>query len=196
MTLTALVEIASADDCGTGAEELAAGTTARLAVLVEVAGAWKRRSPFAELTLATGAVSRQVIIGAAMQTDPLPGEGGECPVGAVEAKAVVTSVGPRLYLAQSQAIARAEVAATAMEQLQAGDGTAGGAVAYSAQLQGVSAARTGGRQVKKAQLRRQAATAGVDVLTWSATQNRQRHELADVVGSGEVRLAKDHGVGP
>ena len=55
-----------------------------------------------------------------------------------------------------------------------------------AQLQGMSAARTGGRQVKKAQLRRQAATAGVDVLTWPATQNRQQHELADAVGSGEV----------
>ena len=78
-----------------------------------------------------------------------------------------------------------------MERLQ--EETKRRAEQYAAQLQvaAPSAARAGGRQVKKAQLRKQAAAAGVDVLTWATTLDTQRRELKEAVGAGEAwpRLA-------
>lgn len=103
----------------------------------------------------------------------------------------VTTVGPRMHPAQVEAIQRAERAAARLEQLQAD--TERRAEAYRSPPS--TPTRTGGRQIKKAQLRRQAAAAGVEVADWMAARGpRLQHGtwFEDARGVLEQRLDLAH----
>ena len=118
------------------------------------------------------------------QTDPTEEvmEGGEC---RAEGKSgtVEVVVGRQLHPAQARAVERAERAAAQVERMQvemervagryrASEREVAGQVESAARgQQGVSL--KGGRQVKKARLRRQAAAAGMDVLSWTLSKGSQ-----------------------
>ena len=105
-------------------------------------------------------------------------------------------VGRQLHPAQAKAVERAERAAERVEQLQAAaeaitaryraEGaaaqetapTAAVVTAASSEVPRV-AAGSGGKQRKKAQLRRQAAAEGVDVRSWAASKAERRRQLAE-----------------
>ena len=107
-------------------------------------------------------------------------------------------VGRQLHPAQAEAVERAERAAEQLERLreQAEAAaaryrvTGGVADAQAAEVSAQKAAQvttpTGGRQRRRAQLRRQAAAAGVDVLSWTVGRRRQQEE-AEVVSRSEVQ---------
>lgn len=82
-----------------------------------------------------------------------------------------TTVGPRLHPAQLDAIQRAEQAAERLERLQAE--TERIAERYACESPPHTPSRTGGRQVRKAQLRRQAAAAGVAATDWMMARGPQ-----------------------
>ena len=53
-----------------------------------------------------------------------------------------------------------------------------------------TASPTGGRQLRKARERRQAAAAGIDVLRWTAGKERHRQEMVEAERGGKVWQAK------
>jgi hypothetical protein len=117
-------------------------------------------------------------------------EGHDPDVLAEPAQEVV--VGRQLHPAQAKAVERAERAAERVEQLQA----AVEATATRYRVEGAAAQETapaatattpsevpkvtvgsGGKQRKKAQLRRQAAAEGVDVRSWAASKAERKRQL-------------------
>ena len=118
-------------------------------------------------------------------------------------------VGRQLHPAQAKAVERAERAAAQIERMQA-EAAATAARYRAASERAVPLAEsdgrktakqvetallatrrgqntpTGGRQLKKAQQRRQAAAAGVDVLHWTASKERRRQELAEAERGGRA----------
>ena len=106
-------------------------------------------------------------------------------------------VGRQLHPAQAKAVERAERAAERVEQLQAAaeataaryraEGAAAQETAPTAAITTTAlsevprvAVGSGGKQRKKAQLRRQAAAEGMDVRAWAASKaERRRHLLAE-----------------
>ena len=133
-------------------------------------------------------------------------------VGVAEEAPVEMVVGRQLHPAQAKAVERAERAAAQIERMQAE--AAAAAARYRAASEGATPSAesdgrktakqetaspathrgqttpTGGRQLKKAQLRRQAAAAGVDVLSWTAGKQRHRQERAEAERGGRVWQAE------
>ena len=110
-------------------------------------------------------------------------------------------VGRQLHPAQAEAVARAERAAEQLERLReqaevaaARYRVAGGVeeaqlaetAAQKAAQVPKAAAPTGGRQRRKEHVRRQAAAAGMDVLSWTRS-GRQQLEEAGVTGRAEMQ---------
>ena len=125
------------------------------------------------------------MVAAAVQTE------GHDPDGLAEPAQEVV-VGRQLHPAQAKAVERAERAAERVEQLQA----AVEATATRYRVEGAAAQETapaatattpsevpkvtvgsGGKQRKKAQLRRQAAAEGVDVRSWAASKAERKRQL-------------------
>lgn len=133
----------------------------------------------------------QRMVAAAVQTESCGTDGLAEPV-----REVV--VGRQLHPAQAKAVERAERAAERVEQLQAAaeataaryraEGAAAQETAPTAAITTTTALSevprvavgSGGKQRKKAQLRRQAAAEGMDVRAWAASKaERRRHLLAE-----------------
>jgi hypothetical protein len=150
----------------------------------------------------TEAVEAVEVAAVAVQTDT---------VGVAEEAPVEMVVGRQLHPAQAKAVERAERAAAQIERMQAEAEAA--AARYRAASEGATPSAesdgrktakqetvslatggqttpTGGRQLKKAQQRRQAAAAGVDVLSWTAGKQRHRQELAEAERGGRVWQAE------
>jgi hypothetical protein len=114
-------------------------------------------------------------------------------------EAVEMVVGRRLHPAQAEAVARAERAAARIEQVQLKVEAAASryseaaqelspSVELSTQAQKI-ASPTGGRQLRKARERRQAAAAGIDVLSLTSGKQQRRRELAEVGSEGQALQA-------
>ena len=106
------------------------------------------------------------------------------------------SVGRRLHPAQERALDRAERAAAHIERVQAEVEALAERYATKAEEQAATGSmasegeqrvptRTGGKQAKKARLRRQAAEARVDVAEWKAMREARVH-LEEAAGGGRV----------
>jgi hypothetical protein len=110
-------------------------------------------------------------------------------------------VGRQLHPAQAKAVERAERAADRVELVQAE--VEAMAQRYRTRCDAATqetapttetpamrggrreATRIGGRQAKKAQARRRAAAAGMDVLSWAAAKEQRQNEVSDeAVGNG------------
>jgi hypothetical protein len=112
--------------------------------------------------------------------------------------AVEMVVGRRLHPAQAEAVERAERAAARIERVQLEVEAAASryrskvdperAPSAEPPIQKI-ASPTGGRQLRKARVRRQAAAAGVDVLSLTIGKEQRRHELAEVECEGQMRQA-------
>ena len=143
------------------------------------------------------------VVAAAVQTE------GHGPEGLAEpAREVV--VGRQLHPAQAKAVERAERAAERVEQLQAEAETLAAQyrVDWSATQETAPTASTptagevskvvvgsGGKQRKKAQLRRQAAAEGLDVRSWVASKAERKRQLmaeawAGMLAPGEEGLGQ------
>ena len=122
-------------------------------------------------------------------------------------------VGKQLHPAQAKAIERAERAADRLEQVQAE--TEAMAARYradavqvtqetalkaepqsqkTAQGQREVAKMLGGRQARKAQVRKQAAAAGMDVLSWTAIKEQQRHMQRQELNTREAGVGEAWGM--
>ena len=132
-----------------------------------------------------------------------------CPEGLTEPEREVV-VGRQLHPAQAKAVERAERAAERVEQLQAEaeamaaryrvEGTATQETAptantFTAGEASKVAVGSGGKQRKKAQLRRQAAAEGVDVRSWVASKAERKRQLmveawAGMLAPGEEGLGQ------
>ena len=122
-------------------------------------------------------------------------------------------VGKQLHPAQAKAIERAERAADRLEQVQAE--TEAMAARYradavqvtqetalkaepqsqkTAQGQREVAKMLGGRQARKAQVRKQAAAAGMDVLSWTAIKEQQRPMQRQELNTREAGVGEAWGM--
>ena len=110
-------------------------------------------------------------------------------------------VGRRLHPAQAEAVERAERAAARVEQVQlqveaAAARYSRGSVAAQELAPPAepstqkTASPTGGRQLRKARERRQAAATGVDVLRWTAGKERHRQEMVEAERGGKAWQAE------
>ena len=110
-------------------------------------------------------------------------------------KMVEVVVGKQLHPAQAKAVERAERAAASLERMHAeaeamaaryrtanGEAPTVEPPAQKAARGQQEVAKMGGRQARKAQIRRQAAAASMDVLSWTAIKEQQRQELARMAG--------------
>ena len=106
--------------------------------------------------------------------------GAELQEAATQTEEGTGAVEPLMHPAQAEMAARAERAAGRMEELAREAERR--AAAYREHPQ---AAKTGGRQVRKARVRQQAAAAGYSVIDWLQVQESQRR-LFEVVGGGAL----------
>ena len=188
------------------AADVAAKSSRRKLVVVEEceweaeAGTQTEALSVSAAAMQTEAVEAVGVAVAAVQTEA---------VETAEESRVEMVVGRQLHPAQAKAVERAERAAAQIERMQAE--AAATAARYRAASEravplaesdgrktakqvetALSATRrgqntpTGGRQLKKAQQRRQAAAAGVDVLHWTASKERRRQELAEAERGGRA----------
>ena len=173
------------------------------AALVELAARMRRLVVVeAEPADADVATQTEAVAGASVssQTDP------EVAAAVQAASAMRTAgcemvVGRQLHPAQAEAVERAERAAERLERLREQAEAAAvryrvtdeGAEVLSLEATAQKAAQvpkvvtpTGGRQRRKAHVRRQAAAAGLDVLSWTVSGRRQQEE-AEVASQAEMQ---------
>ena len=181
--LVAQAELASQRETRVGEAEGAAGTR-RLAVVEET---WH------DVDAATQTEARAVV-GVGSQTE------AAC---ATQVAGCEMVVGRQLHPAQAEAVARAERAAAQLERLRkqaeaaaaryqvtddAAEVQSAEATAQKTAQVSKVATPTGGRQRRKQHVRRQAAAAGMDVLSWTAS-GRQQQGDAEVASQAEWQRA-------
>ena len=201
--LVVVEEWEAEEDVGTQTEAVARGEEVGCQTAVLSFG--QQRSVAEVATQCAGLVRRAVE--AATQTAH---EVAQQEVGSAE-----VVVGKQLHPAQAKAIERAERAADRLEQVQAE--TEAMAARYRADALQVTqetalraepqsqktaqgqlgvAKMLGGRQARKAQVRKQAAAAGMDVLSWTAIKEQQQHMQRQELGTREAEVGEAWGMWP